>query len=170
MSLKDEGIRSCLEFARAQEGVDAGALERGLEFICLAAEIDRLMSGHFERHGLSKTRLSTLEMLFHQPDRSLTPAEIADGLSVTRAAMTSVLDGLETEGYVVRERRPGDRRLVHVRLTRSGIAFCEDILPEHYRGLCSILKRLTPDEQETITLLYGKLAEGVRELCASDET
>ncbi|MEN8150232.1 MAG: MarR family transcriptional regulator [Planctomycetota bacterium] len=165
----NEGIRACAEYACGVEGVDPGSLERCMTFLCLIGEIDRLITRHLERHGLSKTRFSTLEALVHHPDRCLTPAELADRTGITRAAMTTVLDGLEKRGLVARERREGDRRLVHVRLTGKGAGFLEGILPDHYRGLCSIMKRLTATERETLTRLYDKIASGARALFPEDD-
>jgi MarR family transcriptional regulator, 2-MHQ and catechol-resistance regulon repressor len=161
---RNEGIRACVEYARDVTGVDPKSLERCMTFMCLITEIDRQVNRHLERHGLSKTRFSTLKALYHHPDRCLTPAELADRVGITRAAMTTVLDGLESRELVVRERRPGDRRLVYVCLTADGAAFLDDILPDHYRGLCSIMEPLTATEQETLTRLYEKIAVGVRDL------
>ena len=166
----NEGIRACAEYARDVKGIDPRSLERCMSFMCLVTEIDRQVSRHLERHGLSKTRFSTLRTLYHHPDRCLTPAELADGIGVTRAAMTTVLDGLEGRELVARERRAGDRRLVYVCLTAEGAAFLDKILPDHYRGLCSIMGRLTAAEQKTLTRLYEKIAAGVRDLFPDDES
>ncbi len=168
MTDNEEGILACAEYARQVEGVDPGSLQRCMTFMCLVTEIDRALGRHLKQYGLSRTRLTTLKTLYHHPDRCLTPAEIADRIGITRAAMTTVLDGLEKREFVARERRPGDRRLVHACLTAKGAAFLDEILPEHYRSLCSIMSRLTEREQKTLTRLYEKIAEGVRDLFPAD--
>ncbi len=168
MISNDDEIQACTEYARGVEGVNPDSLHRCMTFMCLVTEIDRALGRHLEQHGLSRTRLTTLKTLYHHPDRCLTPAGIADRIGLTRAATTTVLDGLEKRKFVTRERRPGDRRLVYVCLTSKGASFLDEILPDHYRGLCSIMSRLTQREQKTLTRLYEKIAAGVRDLFPAD--
>ncbi len=48
------------------------------------------------------------------------PREIAQLASVSRASISSVINTLERDGYVVRKRESADRRLVTVELTDAG--------------------------------------------------
>src|SRR5699024_8128679 len=50
----------------------------------------------------------------------LSPREIARYASVSRASISSVINTLERDGFVDRERTSEDRRLVTVRLTERG--------------------------------------------------
>lgn len=50
----------------------------------------------------------------------LTQREVAERCYVTSGTVTGVVDTLERDGLVVRERSTDDRRVVHVRLTRVG--------------------------------------------------
>jgi DNA-binding MarR family transcriptional regulator len=47
-------------------------------------------------------------------------SEVAEALGLSRAGVTSTVGRLVEQGLVVRERRPGDRRLLHARLTDAG--------------------------------------------------
>lgn len=71
-----------------------------------------------ERHGLSPTGFFLLRMLVVED--GLRAGEIAKRLMVTPASVTSVVDTLERNGRVVRERSHRDRRGVLIRITDSG--------------------------------------------------
>src|SRR5689334_6853600 len=68
---------------------------------------------------LSLSQYQLLDPL-ERADGPLPVGEIAVGAGVSAPTATRMLDNLEREGLVVRERRDGDRRLVHVRVTAQG--------------------------------------------------
>lgn len=71
-----------------------------------------------ERHGISPTGFFLLRMLIVED--GLRPGEVARRLLVSPATVTSVVDTLERNGHVRRERSHRDRRGVMLRITDSG--------------------------------------------------
>ncbi|MGP4029052.1 MarR family winged helix-turn-helix transcriptional regulator [Actinomadura sp. 3N407] len=71
-----------------------------------------------ERHGISPTGFFLLRLLIVED--GLRPGEVAKRLLVTPATVTSVVDTLERNGHVRRERSYRDRRGVMLRITDSG--------------------------------------------------
>ncbi|QKG27616.1 hypothetical protein ACTIVE_9271 [Actinomadura verrucosospora] len=71
-----------------------------------------------ERHGISPAGFFLLRLLVIED--GLRPGECAKRLLVTPATVTSVVDTLERNGHVVRERSHRDRRGVMLRITDSG--------------------------------------------------
>ncbi|MBB4775650.1 MarR family winged helix-turn-helix transcriptional regulator [Actinomadura livida] len=71
-----------------------------------------------ERHGISPTGFFLLRLLIVED--GLRPGEAAKRLLVTPATVTSVVDTLERNGHVRRERSYRDRRGVMLRITDSG--------------------------------------------------
>ncbi|HXC85412.1 MAG TPA: MarR family transcriptional regulator [Trebonia sp.] len=67
-----------------------------------------------ERIGINVTDLNCLNIL--ALTGSMTAGELARETGLTTASITGVLDRLEEAGFVRRERDPGDRRRVIVRL------------------------------------------------------
>jgi DNA-binding MarR family transcriptional regulator len=67
-----------------------------------------------ERIGINVTDLNCLNIL--ALTGSMTAGELARETGLTTASITGVLDRLEDAGFVRRERDPGDRRRVIVRL------------------------------------------------------
>lgn len=71
--------------------------------------------GAAEALGLNVTDLLCLELI--GGEQSVTAGRLAELLHLTTGAVTGVLDRLERGGFVHRERDPGDRRRVLVRLS-----------------------------------------------------
>jgi DNA-binding MarR family transcriptional regulator len=73
-----------------------------------------LCAASAERIGINVTDLNCLNIL--ALTGSMTAGELARETGLTTASITGVLDRLEEAGFVRRERDPGDRRRVIVRL------------------------------------------------------
>ena len=71
-----------------------------------------------KRTGLTAPQLAVLQTLRRQG--ALSGRAVAEAVSLSQPTVTSILDRLERDGLVVRQRSEADRRVVHVRLTESG--------------------------------------------------
>lgn len=82
--------------------------------------------------------LTTPQILLLKAIRTLEGAAIgklADEVSLSHATVTTILDRLESRGYVERERSTVDKRRVHVHLTELGTATLRDAptpLQDHF--------------------------------------
>ncbi|MEQ8823168.1 MAG: MarR family transcriptional regulator [Filomicrobium sp.] len=63
---------------------------------------------------------TVLWVLERAPDQRLRMAELADAAVIPRSNLTRLVDKLEKDGLVVRERVSGDRRGAYARLTPEG--------------------------------------------------
>lgn len=73
--------------------------------------------------GLTSSQLILLKMV--RDVAGATIGELATSISLSQATVTTILDRLEQEGLVKRERSEQDRRKVFVRLTDAGLAVLE---------------------------------------------
>ncbi|GAB3321307.1 hypothetical protein GCM10027451_42680 [Geodermatophilus aquaeductus] len=80
----------------------------------------RVDSALHREHDLSLTGFEALRRIAEAPGERATMGEVAEALGLSRAGVTSTVGRLVEQGLVVRERRPGDRRLLHARLTEAG--------------------------------------------------
>src|SRR5512139_3401025 len=71
-----------------------------------------------EATGLSPPQVHALLWIGH--DGALTMGELARRVSVTEKTVTGLVDRLERDGYLARERDPADRRVVRARATARG--------------------------------------------------
>lgn len=79
--------------------------------------MSRLMVALSRAVGISVPEMLALEYL--DADGSIGPSELARRLQMTSGAMTALVDRLEANGHVVRQRHPADRRRVLVRRTNK---------------------------------------------------
>lgn len=86
-----------------------------------------------------------------------TPAQLADTLGLTRAAVTSRLDRLVEAGLVTRETDPLDRRRVIVRPTRAGRRAWETSVDEGMLRERQLLAALTGRELVQLNTLLRKV-------------
>jgi DNA-binding MarR family transcriptional regulator len=121
----------------------------------------RLRSDTHARYSGTEDTLedyTTLHALMVQPQPGeATPARLAEGCGVTRAAMTSRLDRLVERGHVTRETDPLDRRRTIVRPTASGRTLWQEGLEEGMAREKSALAALTPAELHQLNGLLRRV-------------
>ncbi|EID54569.1 MarR family winged helix-turn-helix transcriptional regulator [Saccharomonospora xinjiangensis] len=85
----------------------------------LTVEADRFVQHFGETHGLHRTDMAALVVIMDAAEegRPLNQGELASELRLSASATTSVLDRLQSLGYVERRRDSRDRRrlVLHVR-------------------------------------------------------
>ncbi|RYZ40920.1 MAG: MarR family transcriptional regulator [Myxococcaceae bacterium] len=143
--------------------LDPSAIETCIAMLRLSNELTGAYEAHFSRHGLSQGRFVVLVQLFLAEDAggTLSPAEIAELASCSRATMTGLLDTLEKDGLVSRVDHPEDRRMYSVHLTERGRELMQGMLPDHYRRTAALMAHLSQDERETLRALLAKVSTGV---------
>ena len=106
---------------------------------------------------LTYSQFAVLEALYHLGH--MTQGEISAKVLKSGSNMTTVVDNLERDGFVRRERDAKDRRVIHVHLTEAGNRKIEAVLPGHVAALVDEFKVLSVSEQETLGELCKKLGK-----------
>lgn len=105
--------------------------------------------------GITTSQLGVLEALAHLgPMRH---CELAGKLLVSPSNLTTVLDNLERDGLVKRERDQADRRVSMTSLTAAGVDRLAAFFPAHVARLVQAMSGLEPDEQAELGRLCRKL-------------
>jgi len=104
---------------------------------------------------LTYSQFAVLEALYHLG--SMTQGDISAKVLKSGSNMTTVIDNLERDGFVRRERDANDRRVIHVHLTEAGSSKVEAVLPGHVAALVEEFSVLSASEQETLGALCKKL-------------
>ncbi len=107
---------------------------------------------------LTASQFAVLESLYHIG--SMTQGEVSSKVLKSTSNITTVIDNLERDGFVRRERDEKDRRVIHVHLTEAGTSKVEAVLPTHVEALVEIFSVLSVSEQETLGELCKKLGKG----------
>ncbi len=112
---------------------------------------------HLAETRLTMSQFGVLEALLHLGP--LCQKELGDKILKTSGNITLVVDNLERQGLVSRERSSADRRFVAVSLTQRGRQVIEEIFPRHIQVITEEMAILTPAEQEELGRLCRKLGK-----------
>jgi MarR family 2-MHQ and catechol resistance regulon transcriptional repressor len=130
-------------------------------YINLARASDSLfgrMSAQIEQEGLTLGQFGVLEALLHLGP--MCQRELGQKLLRSGGNITLVVDNLERDGWVRRERLEKDHRMVRVLLTPEGRDLIERVFPKHARAIRKEMGALTAAEQEDLRRLCRKLGKG----------
>lgn len=81
--------------------------------------------------GLTHFSYFVLAMLSESPDRTATMSDLAARSNASPSRLSHVVSRLEDRGWVRREQKSADKRVVHASLTELGWASLVDIAPGH---------------------------------------
>lgn len=112
-----------------------------------------------EQMGLDTAPLSALAKLWRQD--GLTITELGDRMFLKASTITSLVDRMERDGLVRRERNEADRRVVKIYLTEKAMD-----LKKQYPSFADYLddqikSTFTPEEKETLIKLLNKLEDSL---------
>jgi len=130
-------------------------------FIKLTRCTNSLFARLSERNTLgdiTPSQFAVLEALYHLG--SLTQGEVSTKVLKSGSNMTTVIDNLERDGLVRRERDAKDRRVINVHLTEAGSQKVDAVLPKHVGALVEEFSVLSASEQLTLGDLCKKLGKG----------
>ena len=105
--------------------------------------------------GLTISQFGVLEALHHKGP--LCQRDIAAKILKSTGNITLVIDNLEKQGLVKRERISEDRRYLTVTLTESGETLIRTVFSDVESAIVTEMDSLTSEEQETLGMLSKKL-------------
>jgi MarR family transcriptional regulator, 2-MHQ and catechol-resistance regulon repressor len=143
-------------------------LVRKLLFI-LTRMMGRQMEQQLKAHGsgISGLQYGAMRVLYHHHISTLTLSELSRHMELTPATLVPVIDALEREGLLERNRDPKDRRRTLLSLTGRGVQMLDRIPRiDHHNAFVDGLDKLGPEKSEQLALLLRELAN---HMVASDE-
>jgi DNA-binding MarR family transcriptional regulator len=113
--------------------------------------------------GLSLFEYSALLRLAEAPGRRMRMSELADGIILSRGGMTRLIDRLQADGLVERNRCLSDGRGTEAHLTEAGLSRLRDASKVHLRGIDAYyFEQVCDDDQATIGRVMRDISEGIR--------
>jgi len=122
---------------------EINALNAYIKLMRAAESISARVHSHLEKE-LTFSQFSILEALYHLGP--LCQRAIADKLLKSGGNITLVVDNLEKQGLVKRERSETDRRYFTIHLTKPGKALIEKLFPKHVEAIVKEICVLNEDE------------------------
>jgi MarR family 2-MHQ and catechol resistance regulon transcriptional repressor len=105
--------------------------------------------------NLTESQFGVLEALYHLGP--LPQGELCRKILRSGSNVTTVVDNLERDGLVRRERDARDRRIQIVHLTDAGRSLLQRALPIHVGRVMRAMTALEPEEQQELGRLCRKL-------------
>lgn len=145
--------------------IDEGRLAAWRAFLnAHAAVIDRIEGEMAAAAQLPLTSYDVLVALSEAPDKRLRPHELADRVVLRRSTLTRLLDRLEADELLVRERCATDRRGAVVVLTGAGTAALRRAWPVYARGIDAHFAALVSDEEaHVLASVLGRVSDAARD-------
>jgi len=99
-----------------------------------------------------------LVQLTNAPDNRLRMADLADAVLISRSGLTRMIDRMQREGLVARERDPNDKRGLYTVLTAAGRAALRNASLVHLHGVAElVLDKLSAEELSQLEALMTRL-------------
>jgi DNA-binding MarR family transcriptional regulator len=122
--------------------------------------VSNAVSGSFARSLQARqTSLAEWVLLRHLYDRrEATPGELAEALTMTRGAISKVMDKLQEKGWIKSRIKPEDNRVQPVSLTSAGRRVVPELAEIADQNDHRFFAHLDADERKVLRHLLGKLA------------
>ena len=109
-------------------------------------------------HQLPLSSFDVLVQLSLSRDGRLRMSQCAERALLSRSGLTRLVERLERQGFVERERGATDARAIYARITRRGLEKLGEATPTHLEGVRRrFLDRLSDDQMRQLIGVWGQL-------------
>ena len=120
---------------------EQAAIAELFELADLVEDIQRRIKVLAEASGMPALHFYVLEQLALEGGQAPL-SELVDALDLPKQSATYMVDRLEGEAYVERQRDPADRRRFQIVLTRKGRRKVKSNLPRFYKAMLDALRQV----------------------------
>jgi MarR family 2-MHQ and catechol resistance regulon transcriptional repressor len=138
---------------------EATALDAYIKLIRATEELKWRINSTLSKYGLTERQFAVMEALHYCGP--LFQRDLAEKLQKTGGNITLVIDNLEKQSLVKREKNKNDRRFYSILLTKKGRNLVEKMLPECQNMVVQEMSILSLDEQKELGRICKLL--GVKE-------
>lgn len=107
------------------------------------------------------TRVQWMALYYVGKHGKLTQAELANLMNIKASTTVRLLDRMEREEYIIRERSLEDRRVTFISLTEKGNKLRIELLPEGEKMSLIVRKGITDKEIEIFKHVLDKITNNV---------
>ena len=132
----------------------------------LYTESRRITKELARRADLTGPQLTVVKILEQIGDLSL--SELSERIRAQNSTVTGIIDRMEREGLVTRERSREDRRVVYIKLSPKGKKLAEEIPVEPMVVFKGALESLSAQEMKELMRICTKLAKRVRTIVKNE--
>jgi len=127
----------------------------------LTVESDQLAHVFAEQQALHSTDFQALIRIMdaERVGVPLTPGELGTALRLSSGATTAVVDRLERQGHIRRDRDDADRRKVHLRFADRGMTLSLEFFGGLRQTSTALMARFSDDELTTIHRFMAQMSD-----------
>ena len=134
------------------------ALDTYIKLVRAAESVARRALSCVQEAGLTEGQFGVLEALHHLGPLKL--CELARKHLRSPNNLTVIVNNLEKQGLVRRQRDSKDRRVIYVHLTDGGQATIAELFPRHAAAVAREMSLLNAEEQAALDGLLRRLGKG----------
>lgn len=145
-----------MSFASSNESIEKSLRKLSVQLRLYGREI-------LKEYKLSKIQFIALQWV--NDSSGITIGQVAKNLDLAYSTTTDIIDRLEKNGFVRRERSKTDKRLVQVKIEPTGLELIERVIEKRIEFIEEITQDLDLNEKELLTKLLEKMmkkSESVR--------
>ncbi len=144
--------------------VERAADSVGFQILRAIRRIIRRTSEHSRnvgrQGGVSVPQMLCLKSISEFPEETdITVAMVAKSVQLSAPTVSRILDRLEKNGYLIRERSNSDRRKVFVRLTEAGLTRIDNLPQPLHEQFLTRLEALDPVERLALLKALERIVE-----------
>ena len=127
-----------------------------------ATIIDRIERDLLAAHRPSLSTYDVLIELYEAPQHRLRMHELAERVVLSRSGLTRLVDRLEAEGLLTRDRSAADRRGAYAVITDRGIAALHQTWPIYAKGIAEYFAQwLTLEEAQLLESAFTRILQSL---------
>ncbi|KOA21541.1 organic hydroperoxide resistance transcriptional regulator [Clostridium homopropionicum DSM 5847] len=107
------------------------------------------------------TRVQWMALYYIGKHNKLTQAELANLMNIKASTVVRLLDRMEREEYIIRERSLEDRRVIFISLTKKGSNLRTELLPEGEKMSLIVREGLNDEEIRIFKHVLDKITNNV---------
>jgi DNA-binding MarR family transcriptional regulator len=125
-----------------------------------ATVVDRIDHDLVVAERLPLSSYDVLIELYEAPERRLRMHELARRVVLSRSGLTRLVDRLEAEGFLTRDRSGTDRRGAYAVITEQGIAALRRAWPVYAQGISQYFAQwLSPEEAQVFVSALERILQ-----------
>jgi DNA-binding MarR family transcriptional regulator len=135
-----------------------------LASLMMADDMDKGLA----KRGLTRTRAKALWEIAHRTP--VTQRDLAEALKVSPRNVTTLVDALEKDGFVLRKDHPTDRRAVVLDLSEKGSRAVSKMKREAHRFAQDLFGNLEPEALRNFLVALDHVTKTLERLIPEDRT
>ena len=122
------------------------------------SQFEKRMERSLSIHGISFTEFQVLHQLCHAPEEKLSRIELAEHINLTASGVTRLLNPVEKNPLVIKEKNQRDARISWVVVTETGKEIYDNALTTFRFGANKLTENLTTKQIDQLLQLLKGLA------------